>query len=482
MVDKRKKDLGVAVKKNENFSEWYVQVVTRAGLAEHSPVKGCMIIKPWGYAIWEKIQQYLNNKFKELGIENSYFPLLIPKSILAKEEEHVEGFVPEVAWVTKGGDKELEEPLAIRPTSETIMYATFSKWIRSHRDLPLKINQWANIVRWETKSTKLFLRTREFLWQEGHTAHATKEEAEEMVKEMLNVYEIMAKELLAIATIKGKKTESEKFAGADYTTTIEGLMPDAKALQMGTSHLLGQNFAKAYDIKFLGEDEKEHYVWQTSWGVSTRLIGALVMVHGDNYGLVLPPAVAPLQVIIVPIWFKDNKKEVLNYAKTIKKKIEKISKVKIDERDYVTPGFKFNEWELKGVPIRIEIGMREKEEKKAVVFRRDTREKETINIEELPSKIESLLKEIQENLYEKSKNYLNNHIFETNSYDELKEIILEKKGAVKAGWCGKEECEERIKDETTATPRCIPFNEKVKEKCVVCGKKAKYTVIFAKAY
>ncbi|NPA38196.1 MAG: proline--tRNA ligase [Candidatus Nanohaloarchaeota archaeon] len=480
MEDKRKKDLGVAVKKNEDFSEWYVQVVTRAGLADYSPVKGCMIIKPWGYAIWEKIQQYLNKKFKEKGVSNAYFPLLIPKSILEKEQEHVEGFVPEVAWVTRGGEKELEEPLAVRPTSETIMYATFSKWIRSHRDLPLKINQWANVVRWETKSTKLFLRTREFLWQEGHTVHETKEEAEVMVKEMLDTYEEMAKDLLAIAVIKGKKTDSEKFAGADYTTTIEGIMPDMKALQMGTSHMLGQNFAKAYDIKFLSRDEKEQYAWQTSWGVSTRLIGALIMVHGDDYGLVLPPAVAPVQVVIVPIWFKNNKEEVLQYAKEIESLLKDKYEVLLDDRDSHTPGYKFNEWELKGVPLRIEIGGREAESKTSVVFRRDTREKVTVSLDKLQEIIASLLTDIQHNLYQKSKQFLENSIKEVKDYEELKEIISLKKGAVKAYWCGEEECEERIKEDTGATPRIIAG--KGKGKCVVCGQDATKIIIYAKAY
>ncbi len=481
-----REDIGVSEKKEENFSEWYHQVVLRSGLADYSPVKGCMVIKPWGYAIWEKIQEYLNKRFRKKGVKNAYFPLFIPKSVLAKEEEHVEGFVPEVAWVTKGGEKDLDEPLAIRPTSETIMYAMFSKWIRSHRDLPFKINQWANIVRWETKSTRLFLRTREFLWQEGHTVHATKEEADEMVKEMLDLYEELSKDLLAIYVIRGYKTEKEKFAGALYTTAIEALMPDMKALQMGTSHHLGQNFSKAYEIKFLDKDGKEKYAWQTSWGVSTRLIGALVMVHGDNDGLVLPPKIAPIQVIVVPIWFKDNKDKVISYLKDVEKEI-KDSKAdyEIDLREDVTPGYKFNEWDLKGVPIRVEVGPRDADNKTVVIYRRDKKEKETIPLKDLAEKINFLIEDIHNTLYERSKSFTLSHIIDVKNYDELKEVIENRKGMAYAFWCGKKECEEKIKEETKATSRCIPFESydiSNDEKCVVCGEKAKYKVLFAKAY
>lgn len=482
-----KEDLGVAVKKEEDFSTWYHQVILRSGLADYSPVKGCMVIKPWGYAIWEKIQEYLNKKFKELGIKNAYFPLFIPKSTLSKESEHVEGFVPEVAWVTKGGDKDLDEPLAIRPTSETIMYEMFSKWIRSHRDLPFMINQWANIVRWETKSTRLFLRTREFLWQEGHTVHKTKEEGDKMVLRMLDLYEEMCRELLAIATIKGYKTENEKFAGALYTTTIESLMPDMKALQMGTSHHLGQNFSKAYEIKFLDESGKERYAWQTSWGVSTRLIGALVMVHGDNNGLVLPPRIAPLQVVVIPIWFQDSKEIVLKYLEKVENIIKALGvEYEIDLRDDVTPGFKFNEWDLKGVPIRVEVGPRDAQNNTVVIYRRDLQKKTQISLDLLGKQIPSLMEEIQKNLYERSKRFLEEHIIEVETYEEFKDVIENKKGIAYAYWCGNPECEEKIKEETKATSRCIPFesyNKNYKNRrCVYCGKPAKHRVLFARAY
>ncbi len=487
-----KEDLGISVKRQEDFSEWYHQVVLRSGLAEYSPVKGCMVIKPWGYAIWEKIQQYLNRKFKEIGVKNAYFPLFIPKSVLSKEEEHVEGFVPEVAWVTRGGERDLEEPLAIRPTSETIMYAVFSKWVRSHRDLPLLINQWANVVRWETKATRLFLRTREFLWQEGHTVHSTKEEADEMVFKMLDVYYSLAKDLLAIEVVKGYKTESEKFAGALYTTTIEGLMQDMKALQMGTSHNLGQNFSKAYDIKFLDKDGKEKYAWQTSWGVSTRLIGALVMVHGDDKGLVLPPRISPIHVVVVPIWFKNTKEKVKEYVDKIDQKLshidfdsEKID-YEIDYRNDLTPGFKFNEWELRGVPLRIEVGLKDAEKNQVVVYRRDTDEKKSYSLDDLEKVIPKLLEDIQKNLYEKSRRFLHEHIIEVKSYEEFKEVIEKRKGMAYAYWCGNDKCEESIKEETKATSRCIPLDvygkDFSKERCVYCKGKAKYKVLFAKAY
>lgn len=358
-------DTGITVRKNEDFSEWYTQVVLKSGLADYAPVKGCMIFREHSYAIWEKIQEIFNKKIKETGHRNVYFPLFIPESFLKKEAEHFQGFVPQVAWVTMGGNSPLEEKLAIRPTSETIMYATYAKWIRSWRDLPIKLNQWCSVVRWETKATKLFLRTREFLWQEGHTAHATKEEADREVMEILNAYKDVIETYLAIPVLVGKKTEMEKFAGALYTTALEAMMPDGKALQMGTSHQLGQHFSKVFDIKFLDKDEKEQYVWQTSWGFTTRVIGAVVMVHGDDKGLVLPPKVAPVQVVIVPIPYKGAETgAIMTKAKEILEKLQKKDiAVVLDDRQEYTPGWKFNQWELKGVPIRIEIGPRDLKQK-----------------------------------------------------------------------------------------------------------------------
>jgi len=478
-------DTGVTIKKNEDFSEWYTEVVLKSGLADYAPIKGCMIFREHSYAIWEKIQEVFNKKIRESGHRNVYFPLFIPESFLKKEAEHFAGFVPEVAWVTQGGDAPLEEKLAIRPTSETIIYATYAKWIRSWRDLPIKLNQWCNIVRWETKATKPFLRTREFLWQEGHTAHATKEEADKEVLDILNDYRDLMENYLAIPVLVGVKTESEKFAGALYTTTLEAMMPDGKALQMGTSHNLGQNFAKVFDIKFIGEDEKEHFVWQTSWGISTRLIGAVVMVHGDDKGLVLPPKVAPVQVAIVPIPYKDaDSTAILAKAKEILEKLEErdISAV-LDDRAEYTPGWKFNQWELKGVPVRIEIGPRDLKKKQITVARRDTYGKTVVKEEEAINAVEKLLGEIQENLYAKAKKFLEEKITKVRFYEEFKKTLKNKGGFIKAPWCGNSKCEERIKEETGATIRLISFEkEETKANCLCCGEKAKETVYFAKSY
>ena len=472
-------ELGITVKKEENFSEWYTQIIQKAELADYSPVKGCMIIKPYGYAIWENIQKIFDKWIKETGVKNAYFPLFIPESILQKEAEHFEGFKPEVAWVTRGGDKELDEKIAVRPTSETIMYSIFSEWIRSHRDLPLKINQWCNVVRWETKSTRLFLRTREFLWQEGHTVHASEEEAKEEVLLRLGQYKKLVQDYLAIPVIEGKKSEGEKFAGALYTTTIEALMGDKKALQMATSHNLGQYFSKVFNIKFLDKDSKEKHAWQTCWGTSTRLIGALVMVHGDNKGLVLPPKIAPLQIIIIPIGMEKSK-GVLNKARKLKEYLKEYS-VEIDERKEYTPGWKFNYWELKGVPIRIEIGPKDVENKTITIFRRDTFEKSTLKDEEW-GKIKYFLEDIQKNLFNKAKKFLEENMFEINTFDAFKDLI-EKGGFIKMKWCGEIDCEKSIKDETSATVRVIPFDKKdVKGKCVKCGREAKYYAYFAKSY
>ena len=478
-------DMGLTVKKAEDFSEWYTQVVLKSGLADYAPVKGCMIFREHSYAIWEKIQEIFNEKIKATGHRNVYFPMFIPESFLKKEAEHFQGFVPEVAWVTIGGDRPLDEKLAIRPTSETIMYATYAKWIRSWRDLPIKLNQWCNIVRWETEATKLFLRTREFLWQEGHTAHATKEEADQEVMEILNAYKDVIESYLAIPVLTGIKTENEKFAGALYTTTLEALMPDGKALQMGTSHQLGQNFSKVFDIKFLDQDEKERYVWQTSWGFTTRMIGAMVMVHGDDKGLVLPPRIAPIQVVIIPIPYKGVDMElILAKAKEIYEKLQKRDLlVVLDDRAEYTPGWKFNEWEVKGVPIRIEIGPRDLKQKHVTLARRDTSERIVLKEDTILNAVTKLLEEIQENLFNRAKKLLQENITTVKNYDEFKKTLRKKGGFIRACWCSNSKCEEKIKDETGATIRILPFEkEEIFSKCMYCGKEAKEVVYFARAY
>jgi prolyl-tRNA synthetase len=444
-----------------------------------------MIFRELSYAIWEKIQEIFNAKIKATGHKNVYFPMFIPESFLKKEAEHFEGFVPEVAWVTIGGKTALEEKLAIRPTSETIMYTTYAKWIRSWRDLPLKLNQWNTVVRWETKATKLFLRTREFLWQEGHTVHATKEEADREVMAILNIYKEIMEDYLAIPVLEGKKTESEKFAGALYTTTLEAIMPDGKALQMGTSHHLGQNFSKVFKIKFLDKEEKEQYAWQTSWGFSTRLIGALVMVHGDDKGLVLPPKIAPIQAVIVPIPYKEiDTEQILAKAKETYEKLQKHNiQVVLDDRKEYTPGWKFNDWELKGVPIRIEIGPRDLRQGQVTIARRDTFEKIVVREDEVVDAVAKLLDDIQENLFEKAKNFLKENTTTVMTYRKFKKILKEKGGFIRACWCGSAECERNVKEETGATIRIIPFKrEKVFSNCVYCGEKAKKVVYFARSY
>ena len=475
---------GITVKKSERFSEWYTQAVLRSELADYAPIKGCIVFREYSYAMWEKIQDYFNNRIEETGHKNAYFPLFVPESLLKKEAEHFKGFVPECAWVTVGGDTELEERLAIRPTSETIMYMMYRKWIKSWRDLPIKLNQWCNIVRWE-KATKPFLRTREFLWQEGHTAHATKEEADKEVMDILKIYKDLIENYLAIPVLIGRKTESEKFAGALYTTTLEALIPDGKVLQLGTSHNLGQNFSKAFEIKFIGEDEKDHYVWQTSWGVSTRLIGALVMVHGDDRGLVLPPEIAPYQVVIIPIFYKEIERNlILNKAKEVFKKLKEneISTV-LDDRVEYTPGWKFNQWELKGVPIRIEIGPRDIQKKQVVAARRDTLERIAVKEEELINTINEVLKEVQDNLFNRAKKFLDEHITSVKTYDEFKKVLRKKGGFIRACWCSNQTCEEKIKEETGATIRLIPFEkEEIFSTCVYCGGEAKEVAYFARAY
>lgn len=485
-------------KRNEDYSKWYNELVVGADLAENSGVRGCMVIKPYGYAIWEKMQAGLDKLFKDTGHENAYFPLFIPKSYLSKEAAHVEGFAKECAVVTHyrlknaedgsgivvDPDAKLEEELIVRPTSETIIWDTYRKWIQSYRDLPLLINQWANVVRWEMR-TRLFLRTAEFLWQEGHTAHATEKEAIEEAEQMMNVYAEFAEEHMAVPVIKGLKTESERFAGAIETYCIEALMQDGKALQAGTSHFLGQNFAKAFDVKFANKEGKQEHVWATSWGVSTRLMGALIMTHSDDNGLVLPPKLAPIQVVIVPIYKGEEQLDTISESvKPLLKELRsKGISVKFDNRDTHKPGFKFNEYELKGVPVRLAIGQRDLANGTYEVARRDTLEKETVPANEVVSKIEFLLEDIQNNIFNKANTYTKENITEVNSYEEFKEVLETKGGFISAHWDGTIATENKIKEETKATIRCIPIDAKEEEgSCIISGEKSSKRVLFAKAY
>jgi len=469
--------------KKKDFSQWYVDVVRKAELADYTTIKGCMVVRPYGYGLWENMQAGLDRRIKETGHKNAYFPLFIPESLLKKEAEHVEGFAPEVAWVTHGGSQKLEERLAIRPTSEAVICSLYSKWVRSWRDLPILINQWVNIVRWE-KVTRLFLRTTEFLWQEGHTVHKSEQEAEEETLKILNlVYRDYIENDLAIPVITGRKTEKEKFAGALHTYTLEALMTDGKVLQAGTSHNLGQNFAKAFNIKYLDEDQQEKYVWQTSWGTTTRLIGALVMVHGDERGLNLPPKVAPVQVIIVPIMFDKTKEEVLDKAESTRKILKKDFRVEIDARDGYTPGWKFNEWEMKGVPLRLEIGPKDMAQGQVMLVRRDTGGKIAVKEEKLVETVKELLNNIQENLFTRARKFLEENIRETSDYNEFKKVIEKQRGLIKTYWCGSKDCEDKVKEETKASIRCIPFEkEETSGRCIYCGKKSSTVVYFARAY
>lgn len=479
-----------------DYGEWYLDVIAVADLAEHSPVKGCMVIKPYGYAIWEAIQRTLDEKIKETGHENVYFPLFIPKSFLSKEAEHVK-FAKECAVVThyrlkgtpEGGvivdpEARLEEELIVRPTSETIMYTMFSKWIKSWRDLPLLLNQWANIVRWEMR-TRLFLRTTEFLWQEGHTAHSTEKDAEGEARKMLQIYQDFAENYLAMSPITGQKSESEKFPGALRTYCIEAMMQDGKALQAGTSHNLGQNFAKAFDVMFTAEDGERKYVWQTSWGVSTRLIGALIMSHSDDNGLVLPPKIAPIKAVIVPIWKSDEERAtVMPRARSLQKELHAdFPKVVLDERDYCTPGFKFNEWEKKGVPIRIELGPRDIASGKAILAERDTGEKRSVEAADVVKEVGSRLSAMQTRMREKSEHSRKARSARIDKYDDFRARLQSDPGFIYSHWCGNEGCEKEISAETKATIRCIPFDEPEEDgACVKCGKLSKKRVVFAKAY
>ncbi|MBQ9513706.1 MAG: proline--tRNA ligase [Clostridia bacterium] len=463
---------------NENFAQWYTDVVIKTGLVDYGPVKGTMVIRPYGYAIWENIQKDMDRRFKETGAKNAYFPLLIPMSYFTKEAEHVEGFAPEIAVVTHAGGEKLEEPLAIRPTSETIIGTMYSKWIHSYRDLPVIMNQWCNVMRWE-KTTRPFLRTSEFLWQEGHTVHASEEEAMEETMKMLEVYRSFAEETLAIPVFTGRKTEKEKFAGAVATFGMEAMMLDGKSLQAGTSHYLGQNFSKAFDIKYLDKDSALKYGYTTSWGTSTRMIGAVIMAHGDQRGLVLPPKIAPIQVIIIPV--AAHKGGVLEKAKELEDELLKLGvRAETDTRD-MSPGWKFNEWEMKGVPVRIEIGPRDIENNQAVIMRRDTLVKDTVSLDNFGKTIFELLPVIQKEMLEKSRKLRDARVVEAKSLDEILKGV-EGKNFVKAGWCGCRECEDKVKEIASATARVMCDEEGVPDKCAICGKEAKHKVIFARAY
>lgn len=463
----------------DDFAQWYTDIVKKAELADYTSVKGCIIFRPYSYAIWENIQSTLDKKFKETDHENVYMPMLIPESLLQKEKDHVEGFAPEVAWVTKSGDEDLTEKLCIRPTSETLFCEHFAKIVQSYKDLPKLYNQWCSVVRME-KTTRPFLRTSEFLWQEGHTIHSSKEEAEAETKRMLNIYVDVCKDLLALPVIKGRKTEKEKFAGAEATYTIEALMHDGKALQSGTSHFFGQNFSKAFGIQFSNKEGKLEYVNQTSWGMSTRILGAIIMVHGDNEGLKLPPRVAPIQVIIVPI--AQHKEGVIDKANELKDRLAKIARVKVDISDKM-PGWKFSEYEMKGVPIRLEVGPKDIEKNQVVLVRRDTREKLFVSMDELETKIPELLEDMHNAMYEAAKESLEEKTSSARTMEEFKDIVENKTGFVKAMWCGDRACEEKIKEETGASSRCIPFEqEEITDTCVCCGKKAKEMVYWGRAY
>lgn len=465
---------------DENFAQWYTDIVLKAELADYTDVKGFIAIRPYGYAIWENIQNYADKKFKEHGVKNVSMPVLIPENLLNKEKDHVEGFAPEVAWVTVGGGEKLEERLCVRPTSETIFSTMYSKWLKSWRDLPYIYNQWCSVLRWE-KETRPFLRSREFLWQEGHTIHETEEEAKKFTLDMLEVYADVIENLLAIPVLKGQKTQKEQFAGAEKTYTVETLMHDGRALQGGTSHYFGQNFTKPFDVKFQNRDGEQEYAYQTSWGISTRLIGAVIMAHGDNRGLKLPPYVAPIQVVIVPI--AQQKGNVLEEANKIEMKLKEKFRVKLDDRDNYTVGYKFNDWEMKGVPVRIEMGPKEIEQGEVIVTRRDTLEKMPIKINELSEKLEELLRDIHNSMFKVCKKRMDEKTTIALNMDEFIKNINENQGFVKTMWCGSQECEDKIKEVTGAPSRCIPFDqEHLSDVCVCCGKKADKMVVWGRQY
>jgi len=478
-----RESVGISVSKKEDFSEWYTQVVLKAKLADYAPVKGLIVLRPDGYSIWESLKSTFDKKFAQNGIRNGFLPVLIPESLLGKEKKHFAGFNPEVFWVTHSGDNEVGDRLALRPTSETLAYTLYAKWIKSWRDLPLKINFWNTALRAEIKATKPFLRTSEFLWQEGHTVHSTEEEAREEVKKILEIYKNTVEEELAIPVVIGKKSEKEKFVGAVYTTTMESIMPDGKALQMGTSHFLGQNFSKPFEVKFADRDNVEHFAWQTSWGVSWRLIGAMIMVHGDDKGLVLPPKVAPIQVVIVPIYNSDEDKlRVMQKVEGIKEELESTSiRVHIDDRNELSPGYKFNDWEMKGVPLRIEIGPKDIQQQKVVLAKRYNKEKIDLILKDI-EKVDLILKEIQKNMLKNAREQAERNTIEISEYTEFKEK-MEKGGFFNAAWCGKQVCEDKIKEETGADIRVIPFDrEKRYSKCIYCKEPSSMIPIFARGY
>ena len=476
------KEVGITVSKNDNFSEWYTQVIIKAELVDYAPVKGLIVLRPDGYSIWESIKESLDSKLKETGHRNGFLPVLIPESLLAKEKEHFEGLNPEVFWVTHSGNSELGDRLALRPTSETLAYSLFSKWIRSWRDLPLKINFWNTALRAEIKGTKPFLRTSEFLWQEGHTVHATKDEAEKEVADILELYKKTIEEELAVPVITGKKTENDKFVGAVYTDTLESLMPDGKALQMGTSHFLGQNFSKPFDVKYLDETNTETFGWQTSWGVSWRLIGGMIMTHGDDKGLILPPKIAPIQVVIIPIYTNDDKDSVIQKSRQIKDDLSKIDlRVHLDDREQLTPGFKFNDWEMKGIPIRIEIGPKDIAKKQVVLARRHNRTKTSVNMDSLTEEISSELKNIQKEMFDAAKKILDERVVRVSEYQKFKEELDNGK-MIDCSWCGNQTCEDKIKEETGADIRVIPSDNTKAETCIYCKNSGTTNVLFARGY
>ena len=478
------KEVGITVSKSEDFSEWYTQVVIKSELADYAPVKGLIVLRPDGYSIWESIKESLDKKLKETGHRNGFLPILIPESLLGKEKKHFEGFNPEVFWVTHSGDSEIGDKLALRPTSETLAYSLFSKWIRSWRDLPLKINFWNSALRAEIKGTKPFLRTSEFLWQEGHTVHATKDEAEKEVADILELYKKTIEEELAVPVITGKKSEKDKFVGAIYTDTLESLMPDGKALQMGTSHFLGENFSKPFDVKYLDDNNTETFAWQTSWGVSWRLIGGMIMTHGDDKGLVLPPKIAPIQVVIIPIYYSDDEKgNVIQKANQIRDDLSKINlRVHLDDREQLTPGFKFNDWEMKGIPIRIEIGPKDIAKNQLVLVKRHNQTKTSIDINSFTEKISSELKNIQKEMFDAAKKILDERVVRVSEYQQFKKELEDGK-MIDCSWCGNQTCEDKIKEETSADLRVIPFNRQQKsETCIYCKNSGTTNVLFAKGY
>ena len=478
------KEVGITVKKSVDFSDWYTQCVIKSGIADYSPGKGFIILRPYGYAIWENIKEILDDQFKKTGHKNSFLPVLIPESLLTVEKNHFEGFMPEVYWVTKSGNNDLGEKLAVRPTSETLAYSMFSKWISSYRDLPLKLNFWNSALRAEIKSTKPLIRNSEFLWQEGHTAHSNEKEASDEVRMILDLYKMLIEEYLAIPTVSGLKTDKEKFVGANYTTCLESLMPDGKALQMATSHNLAQNFSKPFEIKFLDKDTAEHLVWQTSWGISWRVIGALIMVHGDDKGLILPPKISPTQVIIVPIYKDESKEIVKQKAYELENKLKDSNiRAYTDDRDEFTSGWKFNEWEMKGVPLRVNIGIRDIREEQVELIRRGTRERFYVKEKDLLNETLSILENIQSNMYHLAKNYLVTNTRNATRLDELLSMLDSSGGFVACSWCGKRECEDLVKEKTTADIRIIPFNTKKNiSSCIACGKEGTTEVYFGRAY